>query len=402
MTERKRVPAIRFKGFTEDWEQRKLGDIARMHARIGWQNLRTSEFLDQGDYYLITGTDFDNGEIDFAHCHYVGKDRFDQDKNIQLQIGSILVTKDGTLGKIAYVKELDKPATLNAGVFNVLINDELDIDRVYLFQYLKAPFLMDFVEKGATGGTIKHLNQGLLVNFPINISSYGEQQRIGRFFSDLDTLITLHQRKVDSLKNVKQSMLTKMFPVEGETKPAIRFKGFTEDWEQRKVSNMFKVTRGYVLAATKTVANQTNDMPYPVYSSQTLSNGLLGFYNEYLYKDAITWTTDGANAGTVNYRIGKFYCTNVCGVLLSDKVKASQMIAESLNSVAKKYVSYVGNPKLMNNVMADIMINIPIALKEQEQISGLFTIVDTLITLHQREVDRWKNVKQSMLTKMFV
>ena len=187
-------PAIRFKGFTEDWEQRKLGDIARMHARIGWQNLRTSEFLDQGDYYLITGTDFDNGEIDFAHCHYVGKDRFDQDKNIQLQIGSILVTKDGTLGKIAYVKELDKPATLNAGVFNVLINDELDIDRVYLFQYLKAPFLMDFVEKGATGGTIKHLNQGLLVNFPINISSYGEQQRIGRFFSDLDTLITLHQR----------------------------------------------------------------------------------------------------------------------------------------------------------------------------------------------------------------
>ena len=205
------VPKLRFKGFTDDWEQRKLKDIAAMHARIGWQNLRTSEFLDQGDYYLITGTDFDNGEIDFAHCHYVGKDRFDQDKNIQLRIGSILVTKDGTLGKVAYVKELDKPATLNAGVFNVLVNDELDIDSVYLFQYLKAPFLMDFIEKGATGGTIKHLNQGLLVNFPINISSYGEQQRIGRFFCDLDTLITLHQRKLDKLKNIKKALLDKMF-----------------------------------------------------------------------------------------------------------------------------------------------------------------------------------------------
>ena len=158
---------------------------------------------------------------------------------------------------------------------------------------------------------------------------------------------------------------------------------FLNAWEQRKVSNMFKVTRGYVLAATKTVANQANDMPYPVYSSQTLNNGLLGFYKEYLYADAITWTTDGANAGTVNYRIGKFYCTNVCGVLLSDKVKASQMVAEALNGVTKKYVSYVGNPKLMNNVMADIMINIPIALKEQDQISELFTIFDSLITLHQ-------------------
>ena len=181
--------------FAYSWEQCKLKDIATMHARIGWQNLRTSEFLSQGEYYLITGTDFDNGEIDFAHCHYVGKDRFDQDKNIQLRIGSILVTKDGTLGKVAYVKDLDKPATLNAGVFNVLAKDEMGIDKVYLFQYLKAPFLMNFVEKGATGGTIKHLNQGLLFNFPINTPPYGEQQSIGRFFSTLDTLITLHQRK---------------------------------------------------------------------------------------------------------------------------------------------------------------------------------------------------------------
>ena len=111
----------------------------------------------------------------------------------------------------------------------------------------------------------------------------------------------------------------------------------------------------------------------------------MGYYKDYLYEDAITWTTDGANAGTVNYRAGKFYCTNVCGVLLSNEVKANQMIAEALNSVAKGYVSYVGNPKLMNNVMADIVIQIPTQAEEREQLSSFFAKLDNLITLHQRK-----------------
>ena len=167
--------------------------------------------------------------------------------------------------------------------------------------------------------------------------------------------------------------------------PAIRFKGFSDAWEQRKVSELFRVTRGYVLAATQTETTKTDEKPYPVYSSQTKDKGLMGYYKDYLYEDAITWTTDGANAGTVNYRAGKFYCTNVCGVLLSNEVKANQMIAEALNSVAKGYVSYVGNPKLMNNVMADIVIQIPTQAEEREQLSSIFANLDNLITLHQRE-----------------
>ena len=130
---------------------------------------------------------------------------------------------------------------------------------------------------------------------------------------------------------------------------------------------------------------KTDEMPYPVYSSQTKDNGLMGYYKDYLYEDAITWTTDGANAGTVNYRAGKFYCTNVCGVLLSNEVTANQMIAEALNNVAKGYVSYVGNPKLMNNVMADIEIMIPTHAEEREKLSVFFRNLDNLITLHQRE-----------------
>ena len=193
------------------WEQRKLSELATMHARIGWQNLRTSEFLDAGDYMLITGTDFEDGKVNYSTCHYVEKERYDQDKNIQIKNGNILITKDGTLGKVAYVEGLSMPATLNAGVFNVEVKDENEIDSKYLFQFLKAPFLMDYVSKKATGGTIKHLNQSILVDFPIATPSKAEQVRIGEYFSNLDELITLHQRKYEELKNIKKFMLQNMF-----------------------------------------------------------------------------------------------------------------------------------------------------------------------------------------------
>lgn len=203
-------PEIRFKGFSAPWKQHKLSNVASMHARIGWQNLRTSEFLDSGNYYLITGTDFVDGKIDLKTCHFVEKERYNQDKNIQIKNGSILITKDGTLGKVAYVEGLDKPATLNAGVFNIVIIDK-NMENKYLFQYLKAPFLMDYVGKRATGGTIKHLNQNILVDFPVIHPSYEEQTKIGVFFSKLDDLIALHQRKLKMLQNIKKSCLEKMF-----------------------------------------------------------------------------------------------------------------------------------------------------------------------------------------------
>ena len=195
MTEKSAKPQLRFAGFDDTWEQRKLSDVATMHARIGWQNLRTSEFLDSGDYMLITGTDFNDGVINYSTCHFVERERYEQDKHIQIKNGSILITKDGTLGKVAYVQGLSMPATLNAGVFNVEIKDETEVDNKYLFQYLKAPFLMNYVDKKATGGTIKHLNQNILVDFPVLMPSKAEQEAIGVYFERLDNLITLHQRE---------------------------------------------------------------------------------------------------------------------------------------------------------------------------------------------------------------
>lgn len=185
-----------------------------------------------------------------------------------------------------------------------------------------------------------------------------------------------------------------------DKQPEIRFPGFTDEWEERKVGEIFKVTRGQVLAATETSESITEKNIYPVYSSQTKNDGLMGYYSDYLFDTAITWTTDGANAGTVNYRNGKFYSTNVNGVLLSDKGYANKAVAEIINRIAWKHVSKVGNPKLMNNVMSEITITIP-SVEEQETISRFFTQLDSTITLHERELDLLKETKKGFLQKMF-
>lgn len=206
-----KIPEVRFADFTGDWEQHYLSTLATIHARIGWQNLRTSEFLNEGKYILITGTDFKNGNIDYSNIHFVSKERFEQDKKIQVQNGSILITKDGTLGKVAYVQGLSAPATLNAGVFNVIIKKNINVNSKYLFHYLNAPFLLRFASTHSTGGTIKHLNQNILTKFPIPISSLDEQNKISNFLTLLNNLITLQQEKVNELEALKKYLLQKLF-----------------------------------------------------------------------------------------------------------------------------------------------------------------------------------------------
>ncbi len=206
-----KIPKVRFNGFTGEWKEKKLGEIATMHARIGWQNLRTSEFLDSGKYLLITGTDFKDGKVTYDTCHYVEENRYEQDANIQVSNGSVLITKDGTLGKVVLVQDLPKPATLNAGVFNVVIKDKFIMDEQYLFQYVKAPFLMNYVNANATGGTIKHLNQNILVKFPIVVPSLLEQRKIASYFRHLDSQITLQSQRLEKLKQMKMACLDQMF-----------------------------------------------------------------------------------------------------------------------------------------------------------------------------------------------
>ena len=381
-------PAIRFAGFTDAWEQRKLGELGSVAM---CRRIFKEQTSDEGDvpFYKI-GTF--GGEADA----FISRELFEEykQKYPYPEKGAILISASGSIGRTVVLTGENEYFQDSNIVWLKHDSRLLDDFLKYVYEGIKWA--------GIEGSTIQRLYNDNILKTEINLPNIQEQAAIGTYFKELDHLITLHQRKCDKLSNVKKSMLEKMFPKNGSNVPEIRFAGFTDAWEQRKVKDIFKVTRGYVLPATITSDNQTDDMPYPVYSSQTKDNGLMGFYKDYLYEDAITWTTDGANAGTVNYRAGKFYCTNVCGVLLTNEMIANQMISEALNNVAKGYVSYVGNPKLMNNVMAEIEILLPKQVEEQQKISELFTQLDHLITLHQRKLEKLQNIKKSCLEKMFV
>lgn len=188
--------------------------------------------------------------------------------------------------------------------------------------------------------------------------------------------------------------------VQQQKTPTLRFKEFDDEWNNFKIGDIFNVTRGQVLAVNQIKEIKDNDNCYPVYSSQTKNDGLLGYYDKYLFDTAITWTTDGANAGTVSFRKGKFFSTNVNGVLLSEDGFSNKMVAEALNNVAWRHVSRVGNPKLMNNVMSEIVLHLP-SLPEQSAIGTLFQTIDELLSAYKDNLANYQAFKSSMLSKMF-
>ena len=405
MTKKSDAPAIRFKEFSDAWEQRKLSELTSMHARIGWQNLRTSEFLDSGDYMLITGTDFNDGAINFSTCHYVERERYEQDRNIQIHNGSILITKDGTLGKVAYVQGLSMPATLNAGVFNVQIKDANNVDERYLFQYLKAPFLMDYVDKKATGGTIKHLNQSILVDFPVILPQRSEQILIGAFFQQLDNLITLHQRKFEKLTNVKKSMLEKMFPQNGSSYPEIRFKGFTDPWEQRKFGEI--AVRSSVICSDDTlprveyedILSGTGRLNKDIYAKQSSKSGIAFHQGDVLYGKLRPYLQNWLLPTFDGLAVGDFWVLqpqNADSSFLYRLIQSRQFDEVANQSTGTKM------PRADWKLVSKTVFSIPSNISEQAAIGTYFTALDSLITLHQRELEKLQKIKKSMLEKMFV
>ncbi len=162
----------------------RLGDCCEVHARIGWQALTRDEHMKTGEYMLVTGTDFKDGEVNYSTCVYVAKERYEMDKHIILRNDDVLITKDGTIGKVAIVHNLPKPATLNAGVF-VVRPDEI-FNKEYIANVFKGPLFSDYVEASKTGATIKHLNQKHLVEFMIPVPSLEEQEAFSQFIKRID------------------------------------------------------------------------------------------------------------------------------------------------------------------------------------------------------------------------
>ena len=371
-----REPRCFLGSFDFSWEQRKLSELTSMHARIGWQNLRTSEFLDSGDYMLITGTDFNDGAINFSTCHYVERERYEQDRNIQIHNGSILITKDGTLGKVAYVQGLSMPATLNAGVFNVQIKDANNVDERYLFQYLKAPFLMDYVDKKATGGTIKHLNQSILVDFPVILPQRSEQILIGAFFQQLDNLITLHQRKCVFLFSFFRACIS------------MNFTASTFSWEQRKFGEI--AVRSSVICSDDTlprveyedILSGTGRLNKDIYAKQSSKSGIAFHQGDVLYGKLRPYLQNWLLPTFDGLAVGDFWVLqpqNADSSFLYRLIQSRQFDEVANQSTGTKM------PRADWKLVSKTVFSIPSNISEQAAIGTYFTALDSLITLHQRK-----------------
>lgn len=193
----------------EDWNVGNLGNLTTLKARIGWQGLTVAEYLDQGDYYLVTGTDFNEGFIDFDNCPYVDRSRYLQDPNIQLKTNDVLVTKDGTIGKVAFIENLDLPATLNSGVF-VVRPIGSGINSKFLYYILMSKYFDNFLKKITAGSTITHLYQKDFVHFDFVLPTIEEQNLIVNCLSNIDNDLKLLVTKLNKAKNIKQGMMQKL------------------------------------------------------------------------------------------------------------------------------------------------------------------------------------------------
>lgn len=204
LTGQKRLP-----GFSGKWEPLNMTDNSLLKARIGWQGLTTAEYLKTGDYYLVTGTDFANGKVNWGSCYFVDESRYAQDTYIQLHLGDILFTKDGTIGKVGYVDYLPGPATLNSGVFVIRPKNQAYYPK-FFYYVLTSRIFDEFLSKLQAGSTIAHLYQKDFVNFSFLAPSVPEQIAIASTLSDMDAEIAALEARLVKTRDLKQGMMQEL------------------------------------------------------------------------------------------------------------------------------------------------------------------------------------------------
>jgi len=216
-----------------------VGKDTTLKARIGWQGLTTAEYKDIGDYLLVTGTDFKDGFVDWDSCHFVDKIRYDQDRNIQLKNCDIVITKDGTIGKVGYIENLKLPTTLNSGVFVIRPKKGKHIDTKYLYYIFTSKIFEEFLSRLTAGSTINHLYQKDFVNFEFEIPDEEDKQKaIAKALSDTDELIDSLQNLIEKKENIKTSTMQQLLT--GEK----RLDGFIGKWQEKTLSDISNISRG--------------------------------------------------------------------------------------------------------------------------------------------------------------
>jgi len=370
----------------EDWEVVKLNEKSSIQRGRFSPRPRNDPQFYNGNYPFVQTNDVVNSKGKITTYSQTLNEKGLKVSKLFPQ-GTILMTIAANIGFTGILtRDMTCPDSLvgiqcKKGLFNEFLN----------FYFIFNQKRIDYLAEEAAQ---KNINLSTLNSFHIPLPPLKEQEKIADILTTWDEAISKQTELIKEKELLKKALMQKLLSSE------VRFSGFSEEWEEVRIKDIFEFTRGYVLAVTKMSQEQTEKYRFPVYSSQTKNNGLTGYYKDYLFENCITWTTDGANAGDVNLRKGKFYCTNVCGVLKNDKGYANQCIAEILNLVTKNYVSYVGNPKLMNNTMGGIKIKIPKSILEQQKIAEVLSLSDDEIKLIKNELDELKLQKKALMQKL--
>ena len=393
MAEKTNVPEIRFAGFTDPWEQRKLGEIAPV--TMG-QSPNGACYTDNpNDVVLVQGNaDLKDG--------WVSPRVWTTEITKTAKSGDLIMSVRapvGAMGKTAY------DVVLGRGVAGIVGNE-------FLFQALSKKEAEGYWSTVSAGSTFDSINGDELRSTPIDCPrSETECEAIGNCLSKVDYLITLHQRKYDKLCAVKKSMLDKMFPKPGEIEPEIRFAGFTDPWEQRKLGEISESYSGGTPSAGKD-EYYGGDIPF-IRSAEIADFKTELFLTEEGYKSSsaqmvkpgdILYALYGATSGEVAVSKQKGAINQaILAILPTEKCDASYL-ASWLRSMKQTIVAtYLqgGQGNLSGAIVKELEVPLP-CIAEQKHIGFLFANLDNLITLHQRELNLLKNTKKSLLDKMFV
>ncbi|MDF4075130.1 restriction endonuclease subunit S [Bifidobacterium adolescentis] len=399
------VPQIRFAGFTDPWEQRKLGELTeikdsaripnRLWRETGVPYIRASD-ISQED---LRGALFIDEEDYAAYKAATGAP----------EKGDVLFNGGGEIGK-AIINGNSSPIYVQGGaVLYARIAHSSLLDARYLVAAFVTQNVVNAIGVLSAGGTMKHFTLQPAKNLPIEVPSIAEQRRIGAFFDRLDSLITLHQRKYDKLCVLKKSMLDKMFPKGGSLYPEIRFAGFTDPWEQRKLGELFEESDERASDREILSVSVANGI-YPASESDRETNPGASLAN---YKVV--------HSGDVVYNSMRMWQGAVDASRYDGIVSPAYVVAKPNSEVYARFFARLlrqpmllkqyqqvsqGNSKdtqvLKFDDFASIEISMPASENEQRQIGAFFDRLDSLITLHQRKLELLRNIKKSMLDKMFV